>query len=237
MICLMLMKMTVKKRRKKNRIWTALVDSGTKNCDGPKPISIVGSTTSIGTQVTNATRIAYGQKRLLWRRIKFPHVKSVNVCGGRTANNTMFSAIKKFSGRETQNEASRGEKGGGLDSYQPNKGIHHGSIHSNSRINQLLKSKVNLKDPNAHTIISRIEATQKIYRDFDTLDKKMKLEKKKLESVDKIMNKLRIAQMKAKEMRKRMSTNEGPRTSLKVIGRDCASLCNFGNLNAILGTW
>ncbi|KAI3725756.1 hypothetical protein L1987_65548 [Smallanthus sonchifolius] len=182
--------MTVKKRRKKNRIWTALVDSGTKNCDGPKPISIVGSTTSIGT-------------------------------------------------------------------------------------------KVNLKDPNAHTIISMIEATQKICRDFGTLDKRitalenlqngkaeasirkleMKLEKKKLESMDKIMNKLRIAQMKAKEMRIRMSTNEGPRTSLKVIlesgelqfmflfsiiashyivlvdGRDCASLCNFGNMNAILGTW
>ncbi|KAI3745107.1 hypothetical protein L1987_58209 [Smallanthus sonchifolius] len=36
----------------------------------------------------------------------------------------------------------------------------------------LLKSKVNLKDPNAHTTISRIEATQKICRDFGTLDKR-----------------------------------------------------------------
>ncbi|KAI3806619.1 hypothetical protein L1987_22529 [Smallanthus sonchifolius] len=87
--------------------------------------------------------------------------------GGRTANNTMCGAIKK----------------------------------------------VNLKDPNAHTIINRIKATQKICRDFGTLDKRitalenlqnakaeasirkleMKLEKKKLESMDKIMNKLRIA--------------------------------------------
>lgn len=30
---------------------TALVDPGSKNWDGPKPISIVGSTGSIGTQV------------------------------------------------------------------------------------------------------------------------------------------------------------------------------------------
>ncbi|KAI3808574.1 hypothetical protein L1987_24528 [Smallanthus sonchifolius] len=46
----------------------------------------------------------------------------------------------------------------------------------------------------------------------------MKLEKKRSESMDKIMNKLRIAQMKAQEMRKRMSANEGPRTSLKGMG-------------------
>ncbi|KAF5798915.1 putative remorin [Helianthus annuus] len=45
----------------------------------------------------------------------------------------------------------------------------------------------------------------------------MKLEKKKSKSMDKIMNKLRIAQMKAQEMRKRMSANEAPKSSLKVM--------------------
>ncbi|KAK9051959.1 hypothetical protein SSX86_028587 [Deinandra increscens subsp. villosa] len=36
----------------------------------------------------------------------------------------------------------------------------------------LLRSKVNLKDPNAHTTISRIEATQKICRELGTLEKR-----------------------------------------------------------------
>ncbi|KAI7735141.1 hypothetical protein M8C21_002593 [Ambrosia artemisiifolia] len=45
----------------------------------------------------------------------------------------------------------------------------------------------------------------------------MKLEKKKTKSMDKIMKKLRIAQIKAQEMRKRMSANEAPRISLKLM--------------------
>ncbi|KAJ0704126.1 putative remorin [Helianthus annuus] len=45
----------------------------------------------------------------------------------------------------------------------------------------------------------------------------MKLEKKKSESMDKIMNKLEIAQMKAQEMRKSLSANQAPRTHHKVM--------------------
>lgn len=45
----------------------------------------------------------------------------------------------------------------------------------------------------------------------------MKLEKKKSASMEKIMKKLTIAQMKAQEMRKKMSANEAPRTSRKLI--------------------
>lgn len=45
----------------------------------------------------------------------------------------------------------------------------------------------------------------------------MKLEKKKSASMDRIMKKLRIAQMKAQEMRKTMSESEAPRTSRKVM--------------------
>ncbi|KAK1440712.1 hypothetical protein QVD17_06543 [Tagetes erecta] len=45
----------------------------------------------------------------------------------------------------------------------------------------------------------------------------LKLEKKKSESMDKIMSKLRMAQMKAQEMRNRRSANDGRRSSLKVM--------------------
>nr|WNX96137.1 squalene synthase 2 [Ayapana triplinervis] len=41
-----------------------------------------------------------------------------------------------------------------------------------NEFSSLLRSKVNLKDPNAQTTISRIEATQKICKDLGTLDKK-----------------------------------------------------------------
>ncbi|KAI3794089.1 hypothetical protein L1987_36715 [Smallanthus sonchifolius] len=45
----------------------------------------------------------------------------------------------------------------------------------------------------------------------------MKLEKKKSESMDKIMKKLKTAQMKAQEMRKTMSANQAPRVKHKVM--------------------
>ncbi|XP_076949854.1 uncharacterized protein LOC143622652 [Bidens hawaiensis] len=45
----------------------------------------------------------------------------------------------------------------------------------------------------------------------------MKLEKKKADSMDKIMNKLKTSQMKAQEMRKTMSANQAPRTTHKVM--------------------
>ncbi|KAK1410272.1 hypothetical protein QVD17_36807 [Tagetes erecta] len=45
----------------------------------------------------------------------------------------------------------------------------------------------------------------------------MKLEKKKSDSMDKIMNKLKYAQMKAQEMRRTMSANQAPRTTHKVM--------------------
>ncbi|KAI7743840.1 hypothetical protein M8C21_007816 [Ambrosia artemisiifolia] len=44
----------------------------------------------------------------------------------------------------------------------------------------------------------------------------MKLEKKKSDSMDKIMNKLKVAQMKAQEMRKSVSVNQAPRTTHKI---------------------
>ncbi|KAL8193391.1 hypothetical protein R6Q57_026526 [Mikania cordata] len=45
----------------------------------------------------------------------------------------------------------------------------------------------------------------------------MKLERKKSESMEKIMNKLTIAQMKAKEMRKTMTANQAPKTTHKAM--------------------
>ncbi|XP_076923841.1 uncharacterized protein LOC143586109 [Bidens hawaiensis] len=45
----------------------------------------------------------------------------------------------------------------------------------------------------------------------------MKLEKKKADSMDKIMNKLKTSQMKAQEIRKTMSANQAPRTTHKVM--------------------
>ncbi|KAI3799028.1 hypothetical protein L1987_34316 [Smallanthus sonchifolius] len=45
----------------------------------------------------------------------------------------------------------------------------------------------------------------------------MKLEKKKSESMDKIMNKLKTAQMKSQEMRKTVSSNQAPRVTHKVL--------------------
>lgn len=45
----------------------------------------------------------------------------------------------------------------------------------------------------------------------------MKLQKKKSASMDKIMSKLRKAQLKAQEMRKTTSANQAPRTSRKVM--------------------
>ncbi|KAI3747913.1 hypothetical protein L6452_10645 [Arctium lappa] len=56
----------------------------------------------------------------------------------------------------------------------------------------------------------------------------MKLEKKKSASMDRIMKKLRIAQMKAQEMRKTMSESEAPRTSRKVM-----SLQRYANVSLI----
>ncbi|XP_076952628.1 uncharacterized protein LOC143626406 [Bidens hawaiensis] len=50
----------------------------------------------------------------------------------------------------------------------------------------------------------------------------MKLEKKKSKSMDNIMKKLRNAQMKAQDMRQRMSENEAPKTSLKVMACFCS---------------
>lgn len=45
----------------------------------------------------------------------------------------------------------------------------------------------------------------------------MKLEKKKLASMEKIMNKLRIAQAKAQEMRQGLSASEAPKSSSKIM--------------------
>lgn len=46
---------------------TALVDPGTKNWNGPKPISIVGSTGSIGTQVNFIKHLAGVEKmHIIW---------------------------------------------------------------------------------------------------------------------------------------------------------------------------
>ncbi|KAJ9540809.1 hypothetical protein OSB04_027315 [Centaurea solstitialis] len=56
----------------------------------------------------------------------------------------------------------------------------------------------------------------------------MKLDKKKSASMDRIMKKLRIAQIKAQEMRKTMAGNEAPRTSGKLM-----SLQRYANVSLI----
>nr|GEX68604.1 hypothetical protein [Tanacetum cinerariifolium] len=55
------------------------------------------------------------------------------------------------------------------------------------------------------------------YNKCTCTDLNMKLEKKKLASMEKIMNKLRIAQVKAQEMRQGISASEAPRKSSKIM--------------------
>ena len=45
----------------------------------------------------------------------------------------------------------------------------------------------------------------------------MKLEKKKSSSMDKILNKLRVAQVKAQKMRSTVSVDEVPKTNHKIF--------------------